>query len=409
MDLNAALIQLSDIGFLGRTADRETRRSLIAALRRTADSLEDEVGTLHRYGHIELEKAMIQIGLDLGIFKLFTEAAGALTVDQVAQRTNSGPQLMRRLLRYYATTNIISEVSPSTFTSTNITHNLVQPVVTAALGHYYGICSAQYQIMPSYLKSLSYQNPTDETNTAFHQAYHTTLSPFQYMSQHEPTQLEHFNTYMSLRRDSSLSWLSVYPVLDRLSSLVNPQDPKQVIYVNIGGGIGHQCAQFREKYPPSVLPGRVILQDLPPTIARALPTPGVENIPWDFFSTEKQPIKGALIYYMRGVPHNHPAHKVKELFGKVKEAMSEESRLLIDETVLPDSGVGYIASAIDLTMLGAFASMERTEGNWKELVRSVGLEWVGSCVYNALENETVMEVRLPRENYAWGLGASLSE
>lgn len=80
--------------------------------------------------------------------------------------------------------------------------------------------------------------------------------------------------------------------------------------------------------------------------------------------------------------------------------MSLESRLLIDETVLPDQGVGYIASAIDLTMMGAFASMERTEGDWKELVEAAGLEWVGSWVYNALENETVVEVRLPRGKQA---------
>ncbi|KAM7195869.1 hypothetical protein V8F33_006518 [Rhypophila sp. PSN 637] len=388
-------LAVSDLGLFGKTVDRDTRRDLIAALRKTADSLEDEIGTLHRYGHIELEKALVQIGLDLEIFKRLTEADGPLTVDRVSEMTNSDPQLMRRLLRYYAAVNILSEVSPSTFTATNLTHNLVKPVVTAALGHYYGICSAQNLHLPSYLKSLSYQNPTDETNTAFHQAYHTTLSPFQYMAQRDPAQLEHFNTYMALRRDSSSSWLSAYPLMERLAPSLSSSDSHRVLYVNIGGGIGHQCSQFRDKYPPATLPGRVILQDLPATIEQALATPGVENMAWDFFSDDKQPIKGALIYYMRGVPHNHPAHKVKQLFAKVKEAMSHESRLLIDETVLPDMGVGYVAASIDLTMMGAFASMERTESDWKELVQAVGLEWVGSWEYNSAENETVMEVRLP--------------
>ncbi|KAM7218644.1 S-adenosyl-L-methionine-dependent methyltransferase [Rhypophila decipiens] len=397
MDLSAAQALVSDLRHFGKTADRDTRRNLIADLRKTADSLEDEIGTLHRYGHIELEKAMVQIGLNLEIFKQFSEADGPLTVDQLSEKTNSDPQLMRRLLRYYATVNILAEVSPSTFTATNLTRNLVQPVVTAALGHYYGICSAQNLHLPSYLKSLSYQNPTDETDTAFHQAYHTTLSPFQYMAQCDPTQLEHFNTYMALRRDSSLSWLSVYPLMERIAPSLSSSDSHRVLYVNIGGGIGHQCAQFREKYPPSTLPGRVILQDLPATIEKALPTPGVENMPWDFFSDDTQPIKGALIYYMRGVPHNHPAHKVKELFSKVKDAMSHESRLLIDETVLPDMGVGYVAASIDLTMMGAFASMERTESDWKELVQAAGLEWAGSWEYNSANNETVMEVRLPRQ------------
>lgn len=37
---------------LATTSDRATRRNLIVALRRMADSLEDTVGTIHRYGHI---------------------------------------------------------------------------------------------------------------------------------------------------------------------------------------------------------------------------------------------------------------------------------------------------------------------------------------------------------------------
>ena len=34
------------------TMDRASRRNLIVALRRMADSLEDTIGTIHRYGHI---------------------------------------------------------------------------------------------------------------------------------------------------------------------------------------------------------------------------------------------------------------------------------------------------------------------------------------------------------------------
>lgn len=98
-------------------------------------------------------------------------------------------------------------------------------------------------------------------------------------------QLDHFNTYMSHRRKIDISWLSIYPVHEATQGLTDPQRP---LYVNVGGGIGHQCAQFREKYPN--IPGRVILQDLPVTVERALPIPGVENMAHDFF--EPQPIKG---------------------------------------------------------------------------------------------------------------------
>ena len=51
---------------------------------------------------------------------------------------------------------------------------------------------------------------------------------------------------------------------------------------------------------------------------------------------------------MRGVPHNHPPHKVKLLFANTKAAMAADSILLVDETVLPDRKVGFVAASIDL-------------------------------------------------------------
>lgn len=98
---------------------------------------------------------------------------------------------------------------------------------------------------------------------------------------------------------------------------------------------------------------------------------------------------------MRGVPHNHPAHRVKKLFENIKAAMAPDSVLLVDETVLPDQGVGIVAASIDLTMLGAFASMERTEKDWREICESAGLELTKTYTYNPLVNESVMDIRLP--------------
>lgn len=247
----------------------------------------------------------------------------------------------------------------------------------------------QYQATPDYLKENGYQNPTDETNTAIQKGWNTRSQAFEIMLT-IPGAMKSFHTYMALRRQAELSWLTVYPVREETSSLVDPQRP---LYVNIGGGIGHQCAQFKDKYPD--IPGRVILQDLPDTITLALSTPGVENMAHNFF--DPQPIKGAKFYYMRGVPHNHPPHRVRQLFERVKDAMSPDSIFLVDETVLPATGVSFIAASIDLTMLGAFASLERTEDEWRLLAENVGLELTRVYTYNALENESVIELRLPSE------------
>jgi hypothetical protein len=120
-------------------------------------------------------------------------------------------------------------------------------------------------------------------HTAFQDGWNTSTDAFSWFSDH-PDHLAFFNDYMALRRQPELSWLTVYPVSEETKNW----DPERPVYVNVGGGIGHQCAEFKEQYPQ--VPGRVILQDMPHSIAQALPTPGVENMVHDFF--EPQPIHG---------------------------------------------------------------------------------------------------------------------
>ncbi|EHL01928.1 putative Sterigmatocystin 8-O-methyltransferase [Glarea lozoyensis 74030] len=190
----------------------------------------------------------------------------------------------------------------------------------------------------------------------------------------------------------NVTWLSVYPVVEEAAKW----SAEKGLFINIGGGIGHQCAQFKEKYPS--LQGRIVLQDLPHSVAQALPTPGVENMAHDMF--ERQPILGAKFYHLRGVLHNQSPLKVQQLLENIKAAMGSDSILLVDELVLPNSRVNYIAASIDMTMLSAFASMERTEAQWRETFEHVGLELVHTYTYYPQGYESVMDVRLPRTQIA---------
>lgn len=147
----------------------------------------------------------------------------------------------------------------------------------------FGTVAPQYQALPGFLKKTHYENPTDELHTVFQDAWSTSLHAFAWFASHTEN-LNHFNNFMASRRQPELSWLTVYPVEDKIGAC----GPDTAVYVNIGGGIGHQCAQFKEKYPQ--IPGRFILQDLPHSVARALPTIGVENMAYDFF--QPQPIQG---------------------------------------------------------------------------------------------------------------------
>jgi hypothetical protein len=84
------------------------------------------------------------------------------------------------------------------------------------------------------------------------------------------------------------------------------------------------------------------------------------------------------------------------VLDNIKAAMTPESVLLIDELVLPESGVSYVASSIDMAMLSAFASTERTEAQWRETFVEAGLELTRTYTYYPTGYESVMDVRLPR-------------
>lgn len=66
--------------------------------------------------------------------------------------------------------------------------------------------------------------------------------------------------------------------------------PSTILMVDIGGNKGHEGAGFHKAYPE--LPGRFIIQDLPPMIERVRQRPprDVELMPYDIFTP--QPVTG---------------------------------------------------------------------------------------------------------------------
>jgi hypothetical protein len=291
---------LEQIRIFAAASGEEARRSLMLSLQALAHSLETPQDTIHRFGHMNLQSAVVQVGIKLGLFKILANSAEPVPIEQLSEKTGADPQLITRLLRFLATIGAVKETGTAQYTANHITRNLTEDVVEAGLSHYFGVASPQYQALPLYLEQTGYKNPEDETKTAFRIAFKTEKGSFEWFADH-PEHLAHFNKYMALRRGLTMTWLSIYPVREEAGQDISAD---RALYVNIGGGVGHQCAQFKEMYPD--LPGKVVLQDLPHSVANALPTPGVENLDYDMF--QPQPVIGAKFYYLRAVLHNHPPH-----------------------------------------------------------------------------------------------------
>ena len=164
-----------------------------------------------------------------------------------------------------------------------MTKALAYPGNQAGIRHYFDTVGPVYQEMPKFLEKIKYQNITDTNKTVWQDAWKTEEPVFIWYPKH-PEMFAYFNEHMASRREAMTTWLDVYPVEQETKGW----DPEAPVFVDVGGGIGHQCAELKDKYPK--LPGKVFLQELPHCIDQAKPTSGVVNMVHNFF--EVQPIKG---------------------------------------------------------------------------------------------------------------------
>lgn len=95
---------------------------------------------------------------------------------------------------------------------------------------------------------------------------------------------------------------------------------------------------------------------------------------------------------MRAILHDWPDHKCRQILQNIIPAMGPDSAILLDEMVLPDSGVHYQSTQIDLTMMAALASIERTKSMWADLLDSVGLKIQKVLTYTPSVYESIITV-----------------
>lgn len=112
---------------------------------------------------------------------------------------------------------------------------------------------------------------------------------FEWMPKH-PKVLQDFNISMASQHHTRTPWYDIYPLEAEVR--VGGQDPGEVFLIDIGGGSGEQSKSIRKSLPN--LKGRIILQDLAPTLERALASSEYQGqfevMVHDFF--KPQPVKG---------------------------------------------------------------------------------------------------------------------
>ncbi|KAI4100430.1 MAG: hypothetical protein LQ339_005491 [Xanthoria mediterranea] len=362
--------------------DERSRLKLQDNLRGAAENMETPNDTMLRLFNAGLEVSVAKVGVDLGLFKALAATEGSLGVDDfVAKQPGADPMLLERLFRYLASVRMITETGKGLYAANQVTVTLADDTIEGSLQYIFNIGNPVYQAMPSFLQSTNFQTTTGG-KYAWHDSRNTTLDFFPWAKQN-PAQLSHFQKLMSVPRDGD--WFDVVP----FSTAPDACAPTQAYFVDIGGNIGHQCRRLKAKYPS--LPGRIICQDLPETISSATPmVEGVEMMAYDFFTP--QPVTGAKYYYLRTVLHDWADEQAEVILRNTAAAMGEGSRILIDEMVLPNTGVHWWSACLDLHMYAMLGAMERTVDQWEALLDKCGLRMVETRTYMPVKRNSVMVV-----------------
>lgn len=120
--------------------------------------------------------------------------------------------------------------------------------------------------------------------------------------------------------------------------------------------------------------GRIVVQDVASTLAYAPAIDGIEFQEHNFFTP--QPIKGAKLYYLRHILHDWTDMDSVRILQNLIPALVPESRIVIDEVVLPDTKVPWQCALVDLTMSSSPGGCECSRDDWDSLLDRAELQIV---------------------------------
>ena len=122
------------------------------------------------------------------------------------------------------------------------------------------------QTAPEFFEHSKYANPTNVVNSPFQIAFKTELPAFIWL-QGSPDLVADFSLWTTAVHNGQMTWLDVID----FTELIHGSTVETPVFVDVGGGLGSQCALLKHKHPD--LTGRVILQALPVAIDHSLSIP----------------------------------------------------------------------------------------------------------------------------------------
>src|SRR5437879_6985289 len=273
---------------------------------------------------------------------------GPKTSEELAQRANAHPRSLFRLLRYLAGLGFFTQDTSNRFGLTPKSEPLLSDAPNSMRPMVIFLGEDQYLPTGELLHTVR------SGETSFDHLYG--MGHFEYLSKH-PEASARFNAAMASGLRQSENPLDRYDFSGRR------------VVVDVGGGRGDQIVSILRANP--MMKG--ILFDLPqvaPDARAYLKASGVASrCELKTGSAFESIPPGGDVYVMSRVLHDWPDDKAALLLTNCRKAISNDGILLIRDSVLPEGAVASQAKQMDLTMLIMTGGLERSEDEWRALLR----------------------------------------
>lgn len=371
------------------TADSQKRAEVVRRLKALARHLQTPIELAWDIFFQPHQLSVSLTALEAGwLHSIHNAGEQGVSADKIAESSQSDPSLIRRMLRYLASTGIVKEVERNTYAPALLCSLFCKAPLSAGLRHAGRDYAVPLSAMPQYFVDNGYQSPTPVERGIYRYATGTTF--FEHLSQ-TPSAAEAFDTFMTAAKSNKKSWLEVFPV-----ESLRVDSPKDILLVDVGGGRGHELAELAVKKDSLCLKGKLILQDREDVLK------GVPNEWRSFFTAQSQDLftpqgeatYNARAYYLRNILHGWPDEDCIVLLRHLRDAMKVSfSSLLINELVLLDKDCPPWSAAFDITMMAVVSGRERTMNDWNELIEQVGGLQIEKIWCLGSNGESLIEVR----------------
>jgi len=290
----------------------------------------------------------VAIAAELGLADLLVGAP--LHVDELATRTNTHAPSLFRVLRALECTGIFVQVSPRVFANTPASECLRRDLPGSQWAWVRTCLSTDSIVFSSWTGLLE---TVHDGEPAFEQIHG--CSPWQFLQSHPDKSAIFGEAMRSLSADITPAVTAAYDW------------GRFPVIADIAGGIGTQLVSILDAHPNC----RGILFDQPHVVAEAIPHERVVRVGGDLFVGVPP---GADAYLLRWIIHDWAEDKALAILENVRKAMKPSARLILNESVIPETPDFDMGKWMDLNMLVGVGGRERTAAEYRDLYAKAGFE-----------------------------------